>query len=135
MKIVSVLPVIKYKIYIMLDLGTRWGCVVSVMPRPRFSPREGPPYPLYRRLGDPRAGLDTKALENPFAPVGDRTSIAQSSSPQPDTILTKLPGLYIILRRPNQGGEGQNGLTWRWWGNISKPSRFRVLSEDMNSTS
>jgi hypothetical protein len=30
---------------------------------------------------DPRAGLDRKAREKSFAPAGDRTSIAWSSSP------------------------------------------------------
>jgi hypothetical protein len=43
----------------------------------------------------PRAGLDTETIgKNAFASAGDRTSIAQSSSPLPDTILTELTGSH-----------------------------------------
>jgi hypothetical protein len=38
-----------------LFLGTRWGCVVSVTPRPRFTRGKDPRYPLYRRLGGPQS--------------------------------------------------------------------------------
>jgi len=34
-----------------LDLGTRWGWVVSFTFRPLYPQREGPRYPLDRRLG------------------------------------------------------------------------------------
>jgi hypothetical protein len=41
----------------------------------------------------PRAGLDTEVRgKNHFASDGNRSSIAWSSSPEPDTILTELPG-------------------------------------------
>jgi hypothetical protein len=41
---------------LILDLGSRWGWVVSVTPRPRFYPRgKDPRYPLYRRLGGPQS--------------------------------------------------------------------------------
>jgi hypothetical protein len=62
------------------------------MPRPRFTPGE-------RTSGThctggwvgPRAGLDTEARgKNPFASAGDRTSVARSFSPLPETILTEL---------------------------------------------
>jgi hypothetical protein len=47
---------------------------------------------------DPRAVLDTEVKRNnPFASAGDRTSIAQSSSPKPDTILTELPSSLILF--------------------------------------
>jgi hypothetical protein len=42
----------------------------------------------------PRAGLGTKATgKKYFASVGYRISIARSSNPQPDTILTETPRL------------------------------------------
>jgi hypothetical protein len=40
-----------------------------------------------------RAGLDSEVRGKIFTSAGDRTSIAQSSSLQPDTILTELPRL------------------------------------------
>jgi hypothetical protein len=41
----------------------------------------------------PRAGPNTRDYrKNPLVSAGDRNSIAQSYSPQPDTILTELPG-------------------------------------------
>jgi hypothetical protein len=41
----------------------------------------------------PRAGLDTEDTgKKPSASARDRTSIARSSSPQPDTALTELSG-------------------------------------------
>jgi len=40
---------------LILDLGSRWGWVVSVTPRPRFAPGKGPRYPLDRRLGGPQS--------------------------------------------------------------------------------
>jgi hypothetical protein len=46
---------------LILDLGTRWGWVVSFTPRPRFAPGKGPPGT--RCTGGwvgPRAGLDTE---------------------------------------------------------------------------
>jgi hypothetical protein len=36
--------------------------------------------------------------EKSFAPAGDRTQIARSSSPKSDTILTELPRLLLILK-------------------------------------
>jgi hypothetical protein len=52
-----------------------------------------------------RAGLDTEVEEKSLVSAGDRTSIARSSSPYPDAILTELPRLLvststeIILKR------------------------------------
>jgi hypothetical protein len=55
------------------------GGVVSVTPRPHFTPGERTPC-THWTVGwvSPRAGLDTEAREkNPFASAGDRTSIAR----------------------------------------------------------
>jgi hypothetical protein len=35
-----------YLLLLILDLGTRWGWVVSVTPRLRFTPGKGPPVPI-----------------------------------------------------------------------------------------
>jgi hypothetical protein len=61
----------------------------------RHAPAEGkgPRYPLYRRLGGPQSRSGQRLQEKSFASAGDRTSIARSSSPQLDTILTELPRL------------------------------------------
>jgi hypothetical protein len=51
------------------------GWVVSVTPRPRFTPGKGPGYPLDRRLGGlVRAG---RLKEKYFAVTGDRTPVVQ----------------------------------------------------------
>jgi len=42
-----------------LDLGTRWKAVVSFTPRPLYPQGESHWYPLDRRLGGPRASLDS----------------------------------------------------------------------------
>jgi hypothetical protein len=54
------------KLLLILNLGTRWGWVVSVTPRPRFTPRERTPGTHY--IGgwvDPKAGLDAGAIRRP----------------------------------------------------------------------
>jgi hypothetical protein len=45
------------------DLGTRWGWVVSVTPRPRFTPAERTPVPIVQE-----AGLDTEATGKILCP-------------------------------------------------------------------
>jgi hypothetical protein len=42
-----------------------------------------------------RAGLNTEARGESFAPAEDRTSNARSASQQPDTILPELPGSLL----------------------------------------
>jgi hypothetical protein len=39
------------KLLLILDLCTRWGWMVSVTPRPRFSPGEGTPVPIVQEAG------------------------------------------------------------------------------------
>jgi hypothetical protein len=60
-----------------------------------LAPEKDPRCPLYRRLGGPqnRSG-HRNYRKNPFASAGDRTSIARSSNPQSDIILTELPGSH-----------------------------------------
>jgi hypothetical protein len=56
--------------------------VVSVTPRPRFAPGKGPPVPIVQEAGWAPEPVWTQTLEEKsFAPAGDRTSIARSSSP------------------------------------------------------
>jgi hypothetical protein len=41
-----------YSSYLLIhDLGTRWGSVVSVTPRPRFTPGERTPVPIGQEAG------------------------------------------------------------------------------------
>jgi hypothetical protein len=42
-----------------------------------------------------RAGLDTEVREKSFAPAGDRTPTARSSSPYSDTVLTERVAVTI----------------------------------------
>jgi hypothetical protein len=53
-----------------LDLGTRWGCVVSFTPRPLFSPGERTPgtHCTGGWVG-PGAGMDTEAREKILSPL------------------------------------------------------------------
>jgi hypothetical protein len=51
------------------DLGTRWGWVVSVTPRPRFSPGEGPPVPIVQETGWGPEPVWTHRLEENFLPL------------------------------------------------------------------
>jgi hypothetical protein len=39
---------------LILDLGTRWGLVVSFTPRPFYLQGKSPRYPLDKRLGGPQ---------------------------------------------------------------------------------
>jgi hypothetical protein len=71
-----------YSFLLILDLGTRWGWVVSVTPRPRFTPGERTPVPIVQEVGWALEPVWTQRLqEKSFAPAEDRTSIARSSSP------------------------------------------------------
>jgi hypothetical protein len=66
------------------DLGSRWGRVVSVTPRPHSPPPplgKGPLVPTGQEAGWAPEPFSTQRLEDKFfASVGNRTSIVWSSS-------------------------------------------------------
>jgi hypothetical protein len=82
-------------VYLLLihDLGTRWGWVVSVRTRPRFTPGERTPgtHCAGGWVG-PRASLDTEATGKILCPRRGSNPDRWSSSPWSDTILPELPG-------------------------------------------
>jgi hypothetical protein len=47
----------------MLDLGTRWGLVVSVTPRSLFTPGKEPPVPIEQEAGWASELVGTQRLE------------------------------------------------------------------------
>jgi hypothetical protein len=64
----------------LFDLGTRWGWVVSLTPRPLYLQGESPFNPLDRRLGGTRAVLDavaTRKITNPRRESNPITPIVQ----------------------------------------------------------
>jgi hypothetical protein len=70
------------QLLLIFDLGTRWGWVVSITPRPSFSPVKGPPVAIVQEAGWVPEPVWTQRLEEKsFAPAGDRIPIARSSSP------------------------------------------------------
>jgi hypothetical protein len=73
------LGVEEVQLLLILDLGTKWGWVVSVTLRPRFIPEERTPA-THCTGGwvNPRAGLDTEVRGNILLPLqGVRTPIAR----------------------------------------------------------
>jgi hypothetical protein len=83
--------------YSFLTSALDWGEWSATRPDRALAPRE-------RTTGTHCAGgwvgvwacLDTGYRKTPFASAGDRTSIARSSSPWSDTVLTELPGSRIV---------------------------------------
>jgi hypothetical protein len=73
----------KVQLLLILDLGTRWGWVVSVYaPAAFLHPGKGPPVPIVQEAGWTPEPVWTQGLqEKSFAPAGERTQIARSSSP------------------------------------------------------
>jgi hypothetical protein len=64
------------KLVLILDLGTRWGSVVSVTSRPRFTPGDGPPVPIEQEAGWAPEPVWTQRLEQKsFASAGNRTPV------------------------------------------------------------
>jgi hypothetical protein len=65
------------KLYLLLipKLGTRWGWVVSLTPRPRFNTRlKDPRYPLYRELGGPQSRSEHRGYrKNPLPGIEPRS--------------------------------------------------------------
>jgi hypothetical protein len=96
-----------YSSYSFLTSALDKGWVVSVTPRPRFSPRERTPVPIVQEAG-PRAGLDTGAREKIllFLP-----GIEPRSPGRPVRIrhytdwATSAPGMMITSRKIKELGE------------------------------
>jgi hypothetical protein len=93
---------------IILDLGTRWGWVVTVTPRPRFAPGKGPPG-IHCTGGwvGPRAGLDTEVWGKIFCPR--RRSNPDRSVVQPvvrhyTAWANQIPVLYFVYLFPSKRG-------------------------------
>jgi hypothetical protein len=56
------------------------------------------PVPIIQEAGwTPELVWTQRLQEKLFFPAGDRTSIARSSRPKPDAILTELPGSHICI--------------------------------------
>jgi hypothetical protein len=67
------------QLLLILNLGTRWGWVVSIMPRPRFTPGERTPGTIVQEAGWAPEPVWTQRLEEKSsASVGDRTPVVQS---------------------------------------------------------
>jgi hypothetical protein len=66
--------------------------------RPRFTPGKEPPVLTVQEAGWAPEPVWTQRLEEKsFAPAGNRTSIARSSSLYPDIILTELPASPTLI--------------------------------------
>jgi hypothetical protein len=118
---------------LILDLGTRWGWVVSITPRPPFSPVERTPGTKWTGgWVDPRAGLDTEVrgqillplpgIEpwSPGRPVRSQTLYCLSYS-VPPFISYVLP--KISSRWSNKGGwDGRQCRT------RTREKKYKVLS-------
>jgi hypothetical protein len=86
------------------DLGTRWGWVVSVKPRPRFIPGKGPPVPTGQEAGWASDMVWTQKLEEKsFASAGiePRSPVVQSVARHYTDCATPAPlglsYLYIFI--------------------------------------
>jgi hypothetical protein len=69
------------KILLIHDLGTGWGEWSASRPGRDLPPGKGPPVPIVQETGWAPEPVWTQRLEEKsFAPAGNRTSIARSSS-------------------------------------------------------
>jgi hypothetical protein len=67
------------QLLLILNLGTRWGWVVSIMTQLRFTRGKGPPVPTEQEGGWAPEPVWMQRLEKKSpAPVGDRTPVVQS---------------------------------------------------------
>jgi hypothetical protein len=72
-------------------------------PAALLPPGKGAPVPTVQEAGWASEPVWTQRLEEKsFAPAGDRTPIARSSSPSSDTILPELPRLHDEVRETNE---------------------------------
>jgi hypothetical protein len=67
------------ELLLILILGTRWGWVVNITPRPRFTPGEEPTVPIGQEAGwDPEPVWTQRQEEKSSASVGDQNPVVQS---------------------------------------------------------
>jgi hypothetical protein len=77
--------------------GNKWS---ASRPGRALAPGKGPPVPIVQEAGWAPGLVWTQRLEEKsFFSAGDRTLIALSSRPYPDTKLTELPGSFCIKKK------------------------------------
>ena len=90
---------------LILNLGTRWRCVVTFTPWMLCHRVKSPRYQVNMRLGGPRAGLDIRRREKSLAPARIWTMIRQSSASYPSHYTDSTTGQVFLKKshyRPGQ---------------------------------
>jgi hypothetical protein len=117
----------RYSSYSYLTSAPDGGEWSASRPSRALPPGKGPPVPIGQEDGWAPKPVWTQGLEEKSsAPVGDRTSIARSSSPYSDTILLELPRL-IPLDKPHTHKINDKPHTKQI--RTSGATSWRVLSE------
>jgi hypothetical protein len=87
----------RYSSYIFTSSALDGGEWSVSHPSRALPPGKGPPVTIGQEAGWASEPVLMQRLEEKsFAPAGDRTSIARSSSPYPDTILTEPSGSHFL---------------------------------------
>jgi hypothetical protein len=104
----------RIQLLLILDLGNRWGWVISVTPRPRFSPAERtPPVPIVQEAWWVPEPVWTQRLEEKyFASARDRTP---TTRPQTLYWLSYLGSWFYTL--PNKKGYTLLGILFLKYNN------------------
>jgi hypothetical protein len=94
----------RYSCYSFLTSALDGGVWSASGPDRALPPKKGPPVPIVQKAEwAPEPVWPQRLEEKSFVPAGDRTSIAWSSSPQSDTILTYTDiinvGIILNLQR------------------------------------
>jgi hypothetical protein len=119
---------------LILDLGTRWGWVVSVTPRPRFTSGKRLPEPIGQEAGWASELVRTRRLEEKsFVSDGDRIPVVQIvvrvywlSYPIYKYLTVKTEWQTLLIQNPSYGHDSepleiiiypQNQTQWdpSWW--------------------
>jgi hypothetical protein len=86
----------RYSSYPFTTSALDWGEWSASRPGRALPPGKGPQVPIVQEAGWAPEPVWTQGIEEKsFAPAGDRTPIARSSSPQSDTIPTELTQLQV----------------------------------------